>query len=116
MSITPYDFCRQIAAGTIATFDLLGYCAEHFEDSLVAATLHWLHYTEAHAFPVVSRDGFVSCARSSEPALRSRVFASTAGAPPIEMPTNSFAADPRLGVNQPGGVASQCYGFTLSVI
>lgn len=126
------DFRRQLDPRTIATFDHLSHCAEHYEVSLVAATLRWLLYTERRAVLVVSRDGYVLWARSSQPAFKSGAYIRTSG-PPVPLHEASVAAHPdaypdaRLGVNLPAGVwfpepcqemslISESYDFTLSLI
>ena len=67
------DFRRQLA-GQRVTLDSLGHCAERYGVSLTAAILKWLEFTEERAVLVVSRDGFILWARSSEPALRTGAF------------------------------------------
>ena len=57
--------------------------------SLIAAVLRWLEYTNRRAVLVVSREGFILWARSSEPALKSGAFFRTS-AGPIEIPAGSL--------------------------
>ncbi len=126
------DYRRQIDSRTVATFDLLSHCAERYEVSLVAATLRWLRYTERRAVLVVSRDGFILWARSSEAAFKSGIYIKTSGLV-VAVPDTSIAARPdafagaRVGVNHPPGVwfaepcremsiVSENYDFTLSLI
>lgn len=126
------DYRRQIDPRTVATFDMLSNCAERYEVSLVAATLRWLQYTERRAVLVVSRDGFILWARSSDAAYSSGVYVKTSGLV-VPIPGNSVAARPtsfadaRIGVSHPGGVwfpepcqemsiASENYDFTLSLL
>lgn len=126
------DYRRQIDSRTVATFDLLSHCAERYEVSLVAATLRWLLYTERRAVLVVSRDGYILWARSSEAAFKSGVYIKTSGLV-VPVPETSVAARPdacadaRLGVNHPPGVwfpepcqemsiVSESYDFTLSLL
>lgn len=103
------DYRRQIDAQRVATFDLLSLCAERYEVSLIAATLRWLTYTERRAVLVLSRDGFVLWARSSESALKTRAYLRTSGVV-LPVPEKSVAARPgafldaRLGVALPPGV------------
>ena len=66
------DFRRQISANDRADFDQLSACATRYDVSLVAAVLRWLRYTERRAIMVVSRDGFMKWAWSSQPALKKR--------------------------------------------
>jgi hypothetical protein len=127
------DYRRQIDARLVVTFDLLSHCADRYEVSLIAATLRWLSYTERRAILVVSRDGFVLWARSSEPAFKSRLFIRTSSGPPVPVPATSIAARPnsfpdaKAGVNHDAGVwfmepchemsiVSENYDFTLSLL
>ena len=126
------DFRRQLDPRTVATLDLLSYCADRYEVSLVAATLRWLTYTERRAVLVVSRDGFALWARSSDTAFKSGVYIKTSGRP-VPIPKASVAARPgafadaRIGVNHAAGVwfpepcletslVSENYDFTLSLL
>lgn len=103
------DYRRQIAATDKVDLDMIGHCADRYRVSLIAAVLRWLGYTARRAVLVVSRDGFILWARSSEPALKSGAFFRTS-AGPIEVPAGSLAArqdglvDGRSGVDLPGGV------------
>ncbi len=92
------DFRTQIPANEKADLDMLGGCAERYEVSLTAAILRWLTYTQKRAILVVSREGFILWARSSEPAFKSGAFIKVAGLPPREIP----AASPVAG--SPGAV------------
>lgn len=83
------DFRRQIAATDKVDLNLIAHCAERYNVSLIAATLRWLSYTQRRAVLVVSRDGFILWARSSEPALKSEVFFRTSVGP-IEIPAASL--------------------------
>jgi Zn-dependent peptidase ImmA (M78 family) len=65
------DFRRRIPAKAEANFDQLSECAMHYDLSLVAAILRWLRYTERRAVIVVSRDGYMNWAWSSDAALKS---------------------------------------------
>lgn len=70
------DFRRQLTATTV-DLDALGHCADRYGVSLTAATLKWLEFTEQRAVLVVSRDGYIDWARSSESALKSGAFFKT---------------------------------------
>jgi hypothetical protein len=89
------DFRRQIAATTKIDLDMIYHCADRYCVSLIAATLRWLSYTEKRAVLVVSRDGFILWARSSEAALKSGAFFRTS-AGPIEIPSASLPANKEL--------------------
>lgn len=131
--LMPYgDFRRQIDAKALATFELLSKCAERYAVSLIAATLRWLSYTERRAVVVLSREGYVLWARSSDPAFKSGAFIKTSGQI-VSVPAGSVAAcpqafsDPRLGVDLEAGIwfrescremsiVSEHYDFTISLI
>lgn len=103
------DYRRQIAAGDDVDFDKIACCADRYKVSLIAAALRWLEYTHRRAVVVVSRDGYILWARSSERALKTGAFFRTSGAP-IEIPQESLAAredlliDGRTGINHGPGV------------
>jgi hypothetical protein len=126
------DYRHQIEPQVAATFEQLSQCAERYEVSLIAATLRWLAYTERRAVLVLSRDGFVLWARSSESALKTGAYLKTSGVV-LPVPPGSVAAQPgafadaRLGVDLPSGVwfregcremsvVSETYDFTISLI
>lgn len=90
------DYRRQIAAGAKTDLETLSECASRYDVSLQAAILRWLQYTTRRAVLVVSRDGFVLWARSSEPALKTGAFIRTANQPPVPIPDNSLAANRQL--------------------
>jgi hypothetical protein len=83
------DFRRQIAATTKVDLDMISDCADRYRVSLIAATLRWLSYTEKRAVLVVSRDGFILWARSSDTALKTGAYFRTS-AGPIEIPATSL--------------------------
>ena len=97
------DFRRQIPANAKIELDMLRACAERYRVSLMAATLRWLSYTEKRAVLVVSRDGFILWARSSQPALRTGVYFKTS-AGPIEIPAAALPLHPELLVDGRGGI------------
>jgi hypothetical protein len=77
---------------------MIGHCADRYRVSLIAAVLRWLNYTEKRAVLVVSRDGFILWARSSERALKTGAFFRTS-AGPIEIPGASLASRQTLLVD-----------------
>lgn len=83
------DFRRQIPAADKVNLDMISHCAERYRVSLIAATLRWLSYTHRRAVLVVSRDGFILWARSSDAALKTGAFFRTS-AGPIEIPALSL--------------------------
>lgn len=67
------DFRQQTDERHHPSLDELGDCADRYEVSLIAAMLRWLQYTGRRAVLVISKDRFILWARSSEPALQSRL-------------------------------------------
>ncbi len=103
------DFRRQIDAQDRPTMEHFSACADRYGVSLIAAILRWLEYTEKRAVVVVSVEGFIDWARSSQPAFRTGAFFKTVNRDPIEIPAASLAAnqtaceDPRYGMRLPHG-------------
>ncbi len=87
------DFRVQIDSSERPDFDELGTCADRYDVSLIAATLRWLRYTSRRAMLVVSREGFILWARSSQSALKSGLYYRTRNTPPIAVPNKSLAAN-----------------------
>ena len=67
------DYRRQVGTTTI-DLDLLGHCADRYGVSLTATILKWLQYTDEKAVLVMSNDGFMKWAWSSEPAAKAGAF------------------------------------------
>jgi len=103
------DYRRQIPDNARADLEMIAHCADRYRVSLIAATLRWLDYTKRRAVLVVSRDGYILWARSSERALKTRAYFRTSQGP-IEIPSASLAAaqdllvDARAGVKHGPGV------------
>jgi hypothetical protein len=127
------DFRNQIDAKNRPSLDNLGGCADRYEVSLIAATLRWLQYTTRRSVLVVSRDGFILWARSSEATLRTRLYYKTRNMPPVELPSSSLAAqrnivsghtgmtehDRTVWLNEPCKehvIYSDQYDFTISLL
>lgn len=66
------DYRRQITS--TVDLDLLRHCAHRYGVSLTAAILRWLQYTEEKAVLVMSNDGYINWAWSSEPAMKAGAF------------------------------------------
>ena len=86
------DFREQLPGRRKADFGDLSACADRYGVSLMAATLRWLSYTQRRAILVVSREGFILWARSSEPAFKSGAYIKVAGKKPIEVPEQAGTA------------------------
>lgn len=127
------DYRRQIDPRAEVDLDMLGHSANRYNVSLIAATLKWLEYTERRAVLVVSRDGFILWARSSDRALKTGAYFKTSRAT-IPVPPGSLAAQtvtgelPRNGIELPMGVwfreepcremtvFSEQYDFAISLL
>ena len=126
------DFRRQIPADARVDFEMLQACAERYRVSLIATILRWLSYTQRRAILVVSRDGFILWARSSEPALRTGAYFRTSQGP-IEIPAVSLPlnahrlVDGRGELEHPPGawlrepahemtIIAELYDFSLSLL
>ncbi|MGH6866007.1 MAG: ImmA/IrrE family metallo-endopeptidase [Methyloceanibacter sp.] len=97
------DFRRQIPRNAKVELEMLRACADRYNVSLIAAVLRWLSYTEKRAILVVSRDGFILWARSSDPALRTGAFFRTS-AGPVEIPATALPLQPGLLVDGRGSI------------
>jgi hypothetical protein len=102
------DFRKQILGQTI-DLDLLGHCADRYGVSLTAATLKWLEFTEQRALLVAAREGFILCAKPSEPVLKSGAYIRSKGLV-VPVPSGSVAggayggSEMRAPVALPAGV------------
>lgn len=127
------DFRRQIDAGAKPTLAEIGHCANRYQVSLTAATRRWIQYTERRAVMVLSRDGFVLWARSSDRAFKSGVYIKTHGVDPVHVPDRSLEqvrklddASSSITRHEPGiwfkepceetAMISDGFGFTLSLL
>lgn len=84
------DYRAQIHNETI-NLEVLDYCANRYGVSFTAAVLKWIELTPQRAVLVVSRDGFIQWARSSESAKKSGAYFKTRDRV-VELPVGSLAA------------------------
>jgi Zn-dependent peptidase ImmA (M78 family) len=94
------DFRAQVTSKV--DLDVMGHCAERYGVSLTAAILKWLSYTDEKAIVVMSRDGYMKWASSSQPALKAGAFFRTRSNV-IPIPTGSITADDAIA-SERGGV------------
>lgn len=92
--LMPLDDYRKQINSTV-DLDLLGHCANRYGVSLTAAILKWLQYTDEKAVLVMSNDGFINWACSSEPAAKAGAFFRTRNQV-VPVPDNSLASDPDI--------------------
>lgn len=102
------DFRQQV--GQTVDLDVLSHCAARYGVSLTAAVLKWLDYTEEKAVVLLSSDGFVHWASSSEPAFRAGAFFRTRGTP-MAVPAGSITADQSALHVRDGRLLSACTWF-----
>lgn len=93
------DYRKQIDA--LVDLDLFGHVADRYGVSLTAAILKWLEYTSDKAIIVMSNDGFLNWAWSSEPAAKAGAFFRTR-TQTIPVPNGSLAADSSVRQNKKG--------------
>lgn len=73
----PDDFRKQIE--DTVDLEMLAACADRYGDSLTATILKWLEFTDESAVVVMSNDGFIDWAWSSERAWKAGAFFKTRG-------------------------------------
>jgi len=89
--LMPLDDYRKQVTGVV-DLDVLGHCADRYGVSLTAAILKWLQYTDEKAVLVMSSDGFINWASSSEPAAKAGAFFRTRNNV-IPVPARALAAN-----------------------
>lgn len=90
--LMPLDDYRIQVGNSAVDLDVLAHCADRYGVSLTAAILKWLQYTPEKAVVVVSRDGYIDWAWSSDPAGKAGAFFRTKNSV-IPVPANSLAAN-----------------------
>lgn len=93
------DYRKQINSSI--DLDLLSHCADRYGVSLTAAILKWLSYTDKKAVLVMSNDGFIDWAWSSEPAYRAGAFFKTRSST-IPIPDGSLASNGSISQERAG--------------
>jgi len=102
------DYRRQIT--TTVDLDLLGHCADRYGVSLTAAILKWLQYTDEKAVLVMSTDGFINWARSSDSAAKAGAFFKTRNNI-IPVPDGALASNPYIEIDRKGTQISASVWF-----
>lgn len=102
--LMPLDDFREQATGPI-NLDMFSHCADRYGVSLTAAILKWLSYTDQKAVLVVSNDGFINWASSSDPAHSAGAYFKTRNNV-IEIPEASLTADASIRTNVNGAKIS----------
>lgn len=105
--LMPLNDYRLQVSGAV-DLDVMGHCADRYGVSLTAAILKWLSYTDEKALVIMSTDGYMNWAWSSQPAFKGGAFFRTRSQT-IAVPTGSITADhaissERHGVDVPATV------------
>lgn len=96
------DFRRSIGSDSV-DLHILDGCARRYGVSLTAAILKWLEFTEQRAVLVMSTEGYMLWARSSQSALRSGAYFRTRNAT-VPIPTGSLAASSESVIREKQGI------------
>lgn len=102
------DYRKQVT--TTVDLDVLAHCADRYGVSLTAAILKWLQYTEEKAVLVMSTDGFINWAWSSEPAVKAGAFFRTSNSV-ISLPDGALASNPEIKHDRAGTQISASVWF-----
>ncbi len=89
--LMPIDDFRGRIGNDVVDMELLDVCARRYGVSLTAATLKWLEFTPQRAVLVVSTEGHILWARSSQSAFKSGAFFRTRDRV-VPLPAASLAA------------------------
>jgi len=98
--LMPLDDFRCQVKGRV-NLDNLGHCADRYGVSLTASILKWLSYTSERAVLVMSNDGYMNWASSSDAAFKAGAFFKTRN-DIIEIPATSLASDPSVESEKSG--------------
>lgn len=90
--LMPMKQFRACTSASDIDFDILSDVSNMFGVSLTAAALRWIRSTEQSAVLILSRDGFMDWAISSDKARSNGAFYKTKGRV-VELPSGSIAAD-----------------------
>ena len=93
------DFRDQV--NDVINLDVFSHCADRYGVSLTAAILKWLSYTEEKAVLLMSNDGYINWASSSDPAFKSGAYFKTRDNV-IPVPEATLSADDTVALNLEG--------------
>lgn len=112
--LMPFDDFRNQISGQPINLNLLKKLAMRYGTSLTAVILRWLEQTPQRAVFIVSVDGFIDWARSSDRALRTKKFfaARNPSSIPIEIPSDSLAV---RNIESPSGEYIKTGGWFRNV-
>ena len=89
--LMPRNLFEEQMKGNALNLHLIQNVADYFDVSVTAALLKWITFTEKRAMMVITRDGYVDWARSSDKLFKSGVFLKPKQET-IELPQQSLAA------------------------
>ncbi len=89
--LMPRNLFEDQMKGSPLNLHLMQHVADHFDVSVTAALLRWITFTDKRAMIVVTKDGFVDWARSSESLFKSGIYLKPKQQI-IELPAASLAA------------------------
>ncbi len=98
--LMPLNDFREQVNGQLC-LDTFSHCADRYGVSLTAAILKWLSYTDKKAVLIMSNDGFMNWASSSDPAFKAGAYFKTCGNV-IPIPEASLTANQRVATNSEG--------------
>ncbi len=100
------DFRIQVKG--MLNLDTLAHCADRYGVSLTAALLKWLSYTKEKAVLVMSNDGFMNWAFSSDAAFKAGAFYKTRNniipIPATSLTANDSVVSDRIGIELPAKI------------
>lgn len=99
--LMPMKQFRACTSTSDIDFDILSDASSKFGVSLTATALRWIRSTEQSAVLILSRDGFMDWAISSDKARANGAFYRTKGRV-VELPPGSLAADETIASNRSG--------------
>lgn len=101
--LMPLPQLRAMTGGRPADFEVLSRASSLFGVSLTSVCLRWIRATTESAVLVLSRDGFIDWAVSSDLARRNGAFFKYRQQT-VELPSSSAAADPGIASCKAGSV------------
>lgn len=103
--LMPLPQFRALTSGMNVDFEVLSSASAHFGVSLTSACLRWIRATAESAVLVLSRDGFIDWAVSSDQARKNGAFFRYRQQT-VELPSGSIAADPLIASCRAGEVVA----------
>jgi Zn-dependent peptidase ImmA (M78 family) len=99
--LMPWKQFRDVTPAIDVDFEALSDASTKFGVSLTAVALRWIHATSESAILILSRDGYMDWAVSSDKARSNGAFFKTRGKV-VELPSGSIAANERIASSRRG--------------